>query len=80
MTSTTRRALMTAVVCTGLTAAGSTAGQSARDARPASPQMTLGVAGAVNATPSLAVNGRDYRSSLDGVEGRRRERVRRDQR
>jgi hypothetical protein len=70
MTST-RRALMTAAVCTGLTAAGSTAGQSARDARPASPQMTLGVAGAVNATPSLAVNGRDiaavWTASRDGV-------------
>ena len=71
MTSITRRALMTAAVCVGLTAAGSTAGQSARAARPASPQMALGVAGAVNATPSLAVDGRAvavvWTTSKDGV-------------
>ena len=71
MTAVTRRALMTVMVCAGLTAAWSTAGQTPRSAPPTSAQTTLGVTGAVNATPSLTVDGRTiaavWTSSKDGA-------------
>jgi hypothetical protein len=71
MTAITRRALMTAVVSAGLTAAGITAAQTARSAPPAPAETTLGVAGAVNATPSVTVDGRTiaavWTASKEGV-------------
>ena len=71
MTAITRSALMTVVICAGLTEAGSTAGQTARIAPPTSGQTMLGVTGAVNATPSLTVDGRTiaavWTASKDGV-------------
>ena len=58
MTASVRRALITAAVACGLSAGGSTAGQSTRAAQSASPQTTFGVSGATNATPALTVAGR----------------------
>lgn len=59
MSATFRRALMTVAAVAGLTSAGSTAGQSARAFQQAiSTDATIGVVGAVNGTPSLAVLGR----------------------
>ena len=59
MNATIRRALMTVAAVSGLTSVGSTAGQSARGLQQvASPDATIGVVGAVNGTPSLAVLGR----------------------
>lgn len=58
MTATIRRALITAALAAGLCADGSMAGQTARGGRPAPLQVTLSVAGAVNATPALTVAGR----------------------
>ena len=55
---TTGCALGTAVVILGLISAGSIAGQSAPPRQSTSEQTTLGVAGAVNGTPSLTVLGR----------------------
>ena len=55
----------------GLTAAGSTEGQIARSVAPTSAQPTLGVTGAVNATPSLTADGRTiaavWTTSKDGA-------------
>jgi hypothetical protein len=71
MNATIRRALMTAAVVSGLTAPGNSAGQSARGARQGSPPATVGVPGAVNGTPSLAVLGRAvaavWTTSKDGA-------------
>jgi hypothetical protein len=54
-----RRALMIVAAVSGLTSVGSTAGQSGRGLLPgASQNATIGVVGAVNGTPSLAVLGR----------------------
>ena len=67
----TRSAAMTVVICAGLTEAGSTAGQTARSAPLTSRQTMLGVTGAVNATPSLTVDGRTiaavWTASKDGA-------------
>ncbi len=57
MIANVRRALIAASIVSGLSAVASTQGLSSRAAQPASP-TTLGVAGAVNATPSLAIAGR----------------------
>src|SRR5687768_12075372 len=58
MTETIRRALIIAVAVYGTSIAGITAGQAPRGAQSMSPATTLGVPGAVNATPSLAIAGR----------------------
>ena len=58
MKMTIRRALITAALATGLGAGGGTAEQTQRAGQQAPPQTTLGVAGAVNATPALTVAGR----------------------
>ena len=55
MTDSIRCALITAAVCTGVTAPGGAGGQSAGAAQTTTPQTTLGVAGLANSTPSLAV-------------------------
>jgi hypothetical protein len=57
MTTTIRRMLMTAALAAGVSAGGGTAGQTTRGGEPPSP-TTLGVPGAVNATPALTVAGR----------------------
>ena len=79
MTSMTRRALMTtAVVCFGLTAAGSTAGQS-RPRRSARIAPDDAGRGGSRQRDTVAGRTRSHHcSSLDGVEGGRRERLRRD--
>lgn len=58
MIATIRRAVTAAVVVCALTVAGSTAGQTARGAQPPASAARVGVPGAVNGTPSLAVLGR----------------------
>src|SRR5688572_4849447 len=58
MTETIRRALIIAVAVYGTSTAGIMAGQALRGAQSMSPATTLGVPGAVNATPSLAIAGR----------------------
>lgn len=58
LTTRIRRALVTAAVGVGLIAAASIGGPSTRAAQPIPPAATLGVPGAVNSTPSLAVLGR----------------------
>ena len=57
MTAITPRAFTT-IACFIALAAAAIAAQSSRGTSPAPSQATLGVAGAVNATPSLAVDGR----------------------
>jgi hypothetical protein len=57
MIANVRRALIAASIVSGLSAVASTQGQSSGPAQPAS-QTKLGVAGAVNATPSMAIAGR----------------------
>lgn len=56
MTAITPRALT--VICALVFAAATIAAQSSRSTAPVQPQTTLGVPEAVNATPSLAVDGR----------------------
>jgi hypothetical protein len=58
MTATIRRALIMAVAVYGSSAASIIVGQAPPAPRSTSPQTTLGVAGAVNATPSLTIAGR----------------------
>ena len=58
MTATIRRAWIIALAIYGSSAAAISAGQAPRVVQSTSPQTTLGVAGAVNATPSLTIAGR----------------------
>src|SRR5262245_38987346 len=59
MNATVRRALMIVAAVSGLISVRSTAGQAAQGLqRAALPDVTIGVAGAINGTPSLAVLGR----------------------
>lgn len=58
MTTGIRRALVTAAAGVGVIAAASIGGPSVRAAQSTPPAATLGVPGAVNSTPSLAVLGR----------------------
>src|SRR5262245_24583599 len=70
MTAMSRRA-STAGLCSIAIAAVTIAAQSPRNASTAPSQTTLGVAAAVNATPSLAVDGRTvaavWTASKDGA-------------
>jgi hypothetical protein len=71
MTATIRRAMIIAVVFYGSSSAGITAGQPTGAGESTSPHTTLGVAGAVNATPSLTIAGRAiaavWTSTKDGA-------------